>query len=113
VQAASFDQHRLQLPEIAVIEKPADHVRRDLIGADGVELVPWHEFNITIGISQRSFETERIGRGDGIEVIVLNRLELRPAVTPDLFDVLVVAINRPSRGEHNGRWHAVYCIVDA
>jgi hypothetical protein len=30
----------MQLPEIAVIEQPADHVRRDVLGALLVELVP-------------------------------------------------------------------------
>jgi hypothetical protein len=37
------DQHPLQLPEIAVVEKPADHVRRDLLGTDRVKLVSGRE----------------------------------------------------------------------
>jgi hypothetical protein len=38
-----LDQHPAQVPEIAVIEKPADHVRWDLLGAERVELVPGQE----------------------------------------------------------------------
>jgi hypothetical protein len=34
--------------EIAVIEKPADHVRRDLRGADRVKLTPGHELESSI-----------------------------------------------------------------
>jgi hypothetical protein len=32
-----------QLPEIAVIEKPANHVRRDQLGTKRVKLVPGRE----------------------------------------------------------------------
>jgi hypothetical protein len=47
----------VQLPKIAVIEKPADHVRRDLARALRVKLVPGHELESSIGAGQRSLET--------------------------------------------------------
>jgi hypothetical protein len=37
------DQHPVQLPEIAVIEKPTDHARRDLLGAGRVKLMSGRE----------------------------------------------------------------------
>jgi hypothetical protein len=59
-----FEKHPLELLEIAIIEKPADHVRRDLRGADRVKLMPGHEFESSIGTRQRSFETrvEKVAR---------------------------------------------------
>jgi hypothetical protein len=42
-QGLRSDQHPVQLPEIAVVEKSADHVRRDLLGAERVKLVPRRE----------------------------------------------------------------------
>ena len=64
VRRLLFEKHPLQLPEIAMIEKPADHVRRDLRGADRVKLMPGHEFESSIGTRQRSFETrvEKVAR---------------------------------------------------
>jgi hypothetical protein len=53
-QAASCP---VQLPEIAIIEKPADHVRRDPLGADQVKLASGRELKIPIGASQRSLKT--------------------------------------------------------
>jgi hypothetical protein len=47
----------VRLPEIAVAEKPTDHVRRDLAGALRINLVPGRELKTAIGASQRSFET--------------------------------------------------------
>jgi hypothetical protein len=35
-----FEKHSLELPEIAIIEKSAGHVRQDLRGADRVKLMP-------------------------------------------------------------------------
>jgi hypothetical protein len=42
-QGLLSDQHPVQLAEIAVVEKSADHVRRDLLGAERVKLVPRRE----------------------------------------------------------------------
>jgi hypothetical protein len=47
----------VQLPEIAVIEKPADHVRRDHLCTERVELVSGRELKTAIGASKRSLET--------------------------------------------------------
>jgi hypothetical protein len=55
--AQAADQHPVQLPQITVIEQPADHVRRDHLGADRVELVPGQELQPTIGARQRNLET--------------------------------------------------------
>jgi hypothetical protein len=52
-----FEKHPLELSEIAIIEKPADHVRRDLRGADRVKLMPGHELESSIGAAQRSLQT--------------------------------------------------------
>jgi hypothetical protein len=38
-----LDQHPVQLPQLIVIKKPADHVRRDLACALRVKLVPGRE----------------------------------------------------------------------
>jgi hypothetical protein len=51
-----LDQHPVQLSKIALIEKPADHVRRDLACALRVELVPRHELEALICAGQRSHE---------------------------------------------------------
>jgi hypothetical protein len=45
------------LLEIAVIEKPADHVRRDLACALQIKLVPGRELKPAIGTGQRSLQT--------------------------------------------------------
>jgi hypothetical protein len=47
----------VQLPEIAVIEKPADHVRRDQLCADRIKLVPGRKLKLSIGTGQGSLET--------------------------------------------------------
>jgi hypothetical protein len=39
----------VQLLQIAVIERPADHVRQDLLGVDRVKLLPGHELELSIG----------------------------------------------------------------
>jgi hypothetical protein len=49
-------QHVLQLLEIAVIEKPAHHVRRNLACALLVKLVPGHEIKTAIGTGKWSLE---------------------------------------------------------
>ena len=46
----------MQLPQIAAVEQPAHHVRRDLVGALLVKLVPGRELELTIGAGQRSLE---------------------------------------------------------
>jgi hypothetical protein len=52
-----LDEHPVRLPEIAVIQKATHHVLRNLACVLLVELVPWNEFKIAIGTSQRSLET--------------------------------------------------------
>jgi hypothetical protein len=52
-----LDQHPVQLLEIAVVEKPADHVRRDLLGAERGKQVSGRELELSIGAGQRSLET--------------------------------------------------------
>jgi hypothetical protein len=47
----------VQLPEIAIIEEPASHIRRDLLGGTLVKLMPGHEIEFSIGAGQRSFKT--------------------------------------------------------
>ena len=47
----------MQLLEIAVIEKPADHVRRDLLGGERLKLMSGRELELSIGTGQRSRET--------------------------------------------------------
>jgi hypothetical protein len=42
----------VQLPEIVVIEKPADHIRRDLACAVRVKLLPGRELKTAIGTGQ-------------------------------------------------------------
>jgi hypothetical protein len=44
----------MQIPEIAVIEKPADHVRWDLACALRIKLVPGRELKPSISTRQRS-----------------------------------------------------------
>jgi hypothetical protein len=56
----------VQLPEIAVIEKPADHVRRDLARAIRVKLVPRRKLETAISAGQRSFET-RMEKAVGLD----------------------------------------------
>jgi hypothetical protein len=46
----------VQLPEIAVVEKSADHVRRDLLGADRVKLVSGRELEPSVSADPRSLE---------------------------------------------------------
>jgi hypothetical protein len=47
----------VQLPEIAVIQKPAHQACRDLACTLPVELVPGHGLEPPIGTNQRSLET--------------------------------------------------------
>jgi hypothetical protein len=47
----------VQLPKIALIEKPADHVRGDHLGADRVKLVSKRELELSISAGQRRLET--------------------------------------------------------
>jgi hypothetical protein len=42
----------VQLPKIAVIEKPANHVRGDHFRADRIKLVSGHELERSIGASE-------------------------------------------------------------
>jgi hypothetical protein len=56
-QAVFLDEHAVQLPEIAVTEKSADHVRRNQLGADRVKLVSRRELKTAIGAGQGSLET--------------------------------------------------------
>ena len=75
-----FEKHPLELLEIAIIEKPADHVRRDLRGADRVKLMPGHELESSIGTRQRSLDTpvEKVARffhdhAGAIRMVVVNQ----------------------------------------
>jgi hypothetical protein len=51
-----LDQGPVKLPKMSLIEKPADHVRRDQLGARLVKLMSGHELEVSIGAGQRSFE---------------------------------------------------------
>jgi hypothetical protein len=55
---------RCMLPQIAVVEKPADHVRRDLTCALLVKPVPGHE--ASIGTGKRSLEAS-MKKPDGLD----------------------------------------------
>jgi hypothetical protein len=46
----------VQLPEIAVIEKPADHFRRDLARALWIKLMSGRKLKLSIGTGQRSLQ---------------------------------------------------------
>jgi hypothetical protein len=52
-----LDRRLVQLPEIAVTEKPADHVRRDQLGAERVKLVSGRKLKLSIPASRGSLET--------------------------------------------------------
>jgi len=56
----------VQRPQIAVIEHPAHHVRRDLLRALLVKLVPGRELELMISTGQRSLET-RMENADGLD----------------------------------------------
>jgi hypothetical protein len=52
-----LDEHPVKPPKIAVIDKRADHVLRDLACALLIKPVPGRELKTAIGASQRSLET--------------------------------------------------------
>jgi hypothetical protein len=56
----------VQPPKISVIEKTADHVRRDLLGADRVKLVPRHELE-THGRRRPAKPSGEHGGGHGLD----------------------------------------------
>jgi hypothetical protein len=61
-----LDEHPLQLPEIAAIQKTTHHASRGLLGALPVKLVPGRELESSVGTGHRNFHTgmEKAGELD-------------------------------------------------
>jgi hypothetical protein len=49
----------VQLPEIAVIERPGDHARRDQLGAEQVKLVSGRKLKLSISVADGDSQGER------------------------------------------------------
>jgi hypothetical protein len=64
VKRLLLDQHPVQLPEIAVVRKPLDHVRRDRPALSGSSWCPDVNSSSSIGACQRSLEAclEKVAR---------------------------------------------------
>jgi hypothetical protein len=61
-----FHERPLEPPEIAVIQKAAHHLGRDLLGAERVKLVSGRGVDLSIGAVRRSLETsmDKLARFD-------------------------------------------------
>jgi hypothetical protein len=55
-QAALLISNPVHLPKIALVEQPADHLRRDVFRTVLVNLVAGRELELTSGAGQRSLE---------------------------------------------------------
>jgi hypothetical protein len=97
----------VQLPKIALVEKPTDHVRRDLACALQIKLVPGRELKPSIGACQRSLETS-MEKAVGIDHDQASSAAIRMAVgNPEELRWFGLACHAASIGRELGRFNVV------